>query len=76
MAPKPNPEGMHRKPLDHDQPTTRYEITDGMQPVGMTERIAVSPAQYWRATTVTRVMQDFPYGRHNDGAMPWLRETA
>ena len=53
MPPKPHPNGMHRKPLDHDQPTTRYEITDGTQPVGVTERINEGRARFWRAVTAT-----------------------
>jgi hypothetical protein len=75
MPSNPHPEGMHRKPLDHDQPTTRYEITDGTQPVGVTERINESRTRYWRATSNSGAVRDFPYGRHNDGAMPWLRGT-
>ena len=75
MAMNPHPEGMHRKPLDYDQPTSRYEITDGTQRVGVTERINESRAHYWRAISNSGAVRDFPYGRHNDGAMPWLRDT-
>ena len=75
MAPKPNPEGMHRRPFDHDRPPTRYEITDGTQTVGTTERINESQDHYWRATSNSGATRDFPQGRHNDGAMPYLRDT-
>jgi hypothetical protein len=75
MSPKPHPKGMHRKPLDYDQPTSRYEITDGTQQVGVTERINESRTHYWRATSNSGAVRDFPYGSHNDGAMPWLRAT-
>jgi hypothetical protein len=50
IATKPDPEGMHRRPVPGTgRPPHWCEIFDGDQVVGRTERIGLSPQQYWRA---------------------------
>lgn len=81
MATRPNPPGMHRYPIE-GRPASRYEIWDGPRPIGQlvgwTERIAISPDRYWRAHPCggSPEPQDFPYGKHQDLAMPWLRDSS
>lgn len=76
MAPKPNPQGMTRRRMDDSQPPHGYEILDGDQVVGQSERIELSREQYWRAYPAggSPAPRDFPLGTHQDRVMPWLRD--
>ncbi len=77
MANRPNPEGMHRIPVPGTgHPPRRIQILDGDQVVGETERVDLSPQQYWRAHPAggSPAPRDFPRNRHQDGAMHWLRD--
>jgi len=75
MAPKPNPAGMSRHRLD-GPPTDHYEIRDGGQVVGETERTSLSRDRYWRAHPAggSPAPRDFPRNRHQEEVMPWLRD--
>jgi hypothetical protein len=76
MSCTPNPEGMKRVPLG-GKPAHSYEIKDHDQVVGVTERRNESRDRYWLATPVTDVMPKwFAEGRHQEGAMAWLRDPS
>jgi hypothetical protein len=76
MATTPNPPGMHRRPLDDGHPPYRYQISDGDQVVGETERVNRSKQEYWRAHPAggSPAPRHFPEGRHQEEAMLWLRD--
>ena len=49
MSCTPNPPGMTRVPRPGNRPPRWYDIKDGTQVVGQTERINESRDRYWRA---------------------------
>jgi hypothetical protein len=70
----PNPLGMTRVPRPGSRPPRWYDIKDGTQVVGQTERINESQDRYWRAWPAGGgAPRDFPHGRHQEEAMVWLR---
>lgn len=78
MACTENPQGMHRRPVSPaGRPPFRYEILDGEQVIGHTERRAESDERYWLAIPCGEtVPRYFPRNRHQQGAMAWLREVS
>ena len=74
MSCTPNPPGMTRVPRPGSRPPRWYNIKDGTQVVGQTERINECQGRYWRAWPAGGgAPRDFPHGRHQEEAMVWLR---